>query len=91
MMRTWDDGASKEVMELANTTGQLSEAVYYVRNKLGISRRSLAEQAGVSYASIVRFEAGRTALRLDTLVKILDVFGLKIRACSGVDTESKWK
>lgn len=99
-MRTWDDevlkarrkgGVVKEIMDMANTMGQIAGAVYYVRNELGISRRRLAEQAGVSYASIVRLEEGATSPRIDTVVKILSVLGLKIRASSDTNADPELK
>ncbi len=43
------------------------------------TQRSLAEQAGCTYQTIANIERGTTVVRIDTLLKLIDVFGYIIK------------
>ncbi len=47
-----------------------------VREREGLTQRTLATLAGVSIPTVVKFEKGSTALRLDRALAILEVLGL---------------
>lgn len=88
-MRTWDEfveqvmeegGIPKEILELSETTAQITVAMCEAREKLGISQRELARLSGLCQSVIARFEIGETSPRLDTLVKMLSPLGLKLQA-----------
>ena len=43
------------------------------------TQRSLAEQAGCTYQTIANIERGATVVRIDTLLKLIEVFGYIIK------------
>jgi len=65
-----------------NITGEerrrIGELVKTLRNNSGISQKDLAFKVGVSPARISQIEKGTLDYRIDTLIVILDHFGLKI-------------
>jgi transcriptional regulator with XRE-family HTH domain len=55
-------------------TDALREAI----ERSGLSNKALAERAGVSRPSIIRFRRGESSLRLDVVDKLAAVLNLRI-------------
>lgn len=57
----------------------LKDNIKKYRTKLGMSQQDLAVKAGLSYNAITKLEQGAaTYPRLDTLIKLADVFKISI-------------
>jgi transcriptional regulator with XRE-family HTH domain len=50
-----------------------------MREKAGLSLRTLAERAGVDFSTIYRIEAGDTVPKFDTLEKLAKALGISVR------------
>ena len=61
----------QQALELANVVRER-------RRMLGLSQKALGLQAGVGVAFIYYLESGEPAIRLDSLLAVLDVLGLHI-------------
>ncbi len=49
------------------------------REAMGLSRKQLADQAGVGKTALFDLEHGNPGVRLNTLLPVLDVLGLSLR------------
>ena len=48
------------------------------RRELGLNQRELAERCGVPQSTIARMESGAVTPKLDTLIKVCRVLGLRL-------------
>lgn len=60
------------------TPQDIGQEVRTRRADLGLRQRDLADLAGVSERLIRDIEGGKPSLRLDTLLRVLDVLGLRL-------------
>lgn len=58
---------------------EIGRVVRVHRDKAGLSRRALAEVAGVSESAIYSVEAGTPGVRLETLLKLFAVLNIRLR------------
>ena len=64
--------------KLIQDANSIASMVLYHRKRAGLSRKALAEYAGVGKTIIYDLEHGRSSIRLDLLLKILTVLNLKL-------------
>ncbi len=57
---------------------QIAEIVRFHRKKSGLSQAELAKLAGLGKTVIFDIESGKLSVRLDTLLKVLNVLNIKI-------------
>ena len=90
-MKTWQnyknhvqalDDENKLLLEEIDELTTIVSTMIDKRNALGISQRDLAAFCGLPQSSIARIESGRTAPKLDTLLKIMHPLGLKLKLIS---------
>lgn len=90
-MKTWQnyknhvqalDDENKLLLEEIDELTTIVSTMIDKRNALGISQRDLAALCGLPQSSIARIESGRTAPKLDTLLKIMHPLGLKLKLVS---------
>lgn len=90
-MKTWQnyknhvqalDDENKLLLEEIDELTTIVSTMIDKRNALGISQRDLAALCGLPQSSIARIESGRTAPKLDTLLKIMHPLGLKLKLIS---------
>ena len=90
-MKTWQnyknhvqslDDENKLLLEEIDELTTIVSTMIDKRNALGISQRDLAALCGLPQSSIARIESGRTAPKLDTLLKIMNPLGLKLKLVS---------
>ena len=62
---------------LRETQEILGSNVRLVRHGRGLSQEEFAELVGIAKVSIATIEAGRSNLRLETLVKLADAVGIE--------------
>lgn len=67
-----------EKTEQANVRSEIGRQIKEAREKAGLTVRELAEKAGLSHSHIVRIEAGKYSVTIDTLYKICQGLGLRI-------------
>ena len=60
-------------------TPDIGKMIYYHRKQSGLSQQALAKLAGVGKTVIFDVEKGKKTLRLDTLLKILDVLNIRLK------------
>ena len=72
------DHEAAQAIEIAEADADIIGAIIKQMSVLGISRRELAEQCGMSQSTLARIEAMVTMPRLDVLVKILNRLHLKL-------------
>jgi y4mF family transcriptional regulator len=53
--------------------------VHYCRRQSGLSQAELAKLAGVGKTVVYDIEKGKESVRLNTLLKILDVLNIKMK------------
>lgn len=63
---------------LLNSSTDFSSWLKDIRKGL-FSQRSLADQVGCAYLTIANIERGATVVRIDTLLKLIEVFGYTIK------------
>lgn len=63
---------------LLNSSADFSSWLKDIRKGL-YSQRSLAEQVGCAYLTIANIERGATVVRIDTLLKLIEIFGYTIK------------
>lgn len=63
---------------LLNSSTDFSSWLKDIRKGL-FSQRSLADQVGCAYLTIANIERGATVIRIDTLLKLIEVFGYTIK------------
>ena len=56
----------------------LAKLIIYYRKQSGLSRLELAELSGVGKTVVYDIEHGKQTIRLDTLIKILNVLNITI-------------
>lgn len=66
-------------MTAIRSAQQLGHAVRAARKQLGLTQPRLALAAGVGVRFIVELEAGKTTVRLENVLKVIDVLGAEIR------------
>ncbi|KTC97458.1 putative DNA-binding transcriptional regulator [Legionella geestiana] len=57
---------------------EMAGLIHYCRKQSGLSQQELARLAGVGKTVIYDIEKGKESVRLNTLLKILDVLNIKI-------------
>lgn len=62
-------------MSTIETTKQLGHALRAARKQLGLTQPQLALAAGVGVRFIVDLEAGKTTLRLENVLRVIDALG----------------
>ena len=62
-------------MRAIQTTKQLGDALRAARKQLGLTQPQLALAAGVGVRFIVDLEAGKATLRLENVLRVIDVLG----------------
>jgi y4mF family transcriptional regulator len=65
-------------MSTIQTTKQLGHALRAARKQLGLTQPQLALAAGVGVRFIVDLEAGKTTLRLENVLRVIDALGGKL-------------
>lgn len=65
-------------MSSIQTTEQLGHALRATRKQLGLTQPQLALAAGVGVRFIVDLEAGKTTLRLENVLRVIDALGGKL-------------
>lgn len=57
---------------------ELGNIIYFHRKKSGLSRLELAHLAGVGKTAVYDIEKGKITVRLDTLIKVLNVLNISM-------------
>ena len=65
-------------MSSIQTIKQLGHALRAARKQLGLTQPQLALAAGVGVRFIVDLEAGKTTLRLENVLRVIDALGGKL-------------
>ncbi len=87
-MRTWEaykkhvrsmSPEDKKDMEQIEELTAIVAAMIRKRTEMGISQRKLAEICSVPQSSVARIEAMKTTPKLDTLLKLMQPLGLKLK------------
>ena len=65
-------------MSSIQTAKQLGHALRAARKQLGLTQPQLALAAGVGVRFIVDLEAGKTTLRLENVLRVIDALGGKL-------------
>ncbi|MDX2069997.1 MAG: helix-turn-helix domain-containing protein [Haliscomenobacter sp.] len=73
-----------------NTT-QLGELILFHRKRASLSREACALLAGVGKTAVYDLEHGKETIRMDTLLKILQVLNIKMQFSSPLMEEYKQK
>ncbi|WP_133140277.1 helix-turn-helix transcriptional regulator [Legionella genomosp. 1] len=60
-------------------THEIANLVHYYRKHSGLSQQELARLAGVGKTVIYDIEKGKESVRLNTLLKVLDVLNIQIK------------
>lgn len=63
---------------------RIGERIRDIRTELGMTQRDLAEKTGLQQPHIVRIEAGRYSVGLDTLQLIAEALGCKVDIIASV-------
>ncbi|KTD75187.1 helix-turn-helix transcriptional regulator [Legionella waltersii] len=58
---------------------EISNLIHYYRKQSGLSQQELARLAGVGKTVIYDIEKGKESVRLNTLLKVLDVLNIQIK------------
>ena len=61
------------------TKNTIAQLVHYYRKQSGLSQQELANLAGVGKTVVFDIEKGKETVRLNTLLKILDVLNIKLK------------
>lgn len=61
------------------SAGDIAKMIRYYRKQSGLSQKDLARLAGIGKTVIFDVEKGKKTIRLDTLLKILEVLNIQIR------------
>lgn len=78
--------SENHVSEARSETGRVSglaEAVRARRKELGLRQAEVADLAGCSQRFLHTVEHGKTSLRLDKVLDVLEVLGLELRVGPG--------
>ncbi|AAU28438.1 TPA: helix-turn-helix transcriptional regulator [Legionella pneumophila] len=60
-------------------THEIANLIHYYRKKSGLSQQELAHLAGVGKTVIYDIEKGKESVRLNTLLKVLDVLNIQMK------------
>lgn len=60
-------------------TNDIANLVLYYRKQSGLSQQELAQLAGVGKTVIYDIEKGKESVRLNTLLKVLDVLNIQMK------------
>ncbi|PWY57704.1 transcriptional regulator [Legionella qingyii] len=60
-------------------THEIANLVHYYRKHSGLSQQELARLAGVGKTVIYDIEKGKESVRLNTLLKVLDVLNIQMK------------
>lgn len=60
-------------------TQEIANLIHYYRKQSGLSQLELARLAGVGKTVIYDIEKGKESVRLNTLLKVLDVLNIQIK------------
>lgn len=60
-------------------THEIANLVHYYRKHSGLSQQELAQLAGVGKTVIYDIEKGKESVRLNTLLKVLDVLNIQMK------------
>ena len=58
---------------------EIANLVHYYRKQSGLSQQELARLAGVGKTVIYDIEKGKESVRLNTLVKVLDILNIQMK------------
>jgi y4mF family transcriptional regulator len=58
------------------SSGELGEAVLVARKALGLTQTKLAARAGVGHRFVYDIERGKSSLRVDKVIAVLNALGL---------------
>ncbi len=58
---------------------EIANVVHYCRKQSGLSQQELAELAGVGKTVIFDIEKGKETVKLNTLLKVLDVLNIRMK------------
>ncbi|HBD7175682.1 TPA: helix-turn-helix transcriptional regulator, partial [Legionella pneumophila] len=58
---------------------EIANLIHYYRKQSGLSQQELARLAGVGKTVIYDIEKGKESVRLNTLLKVLDVLNIQIK------------
>lgn len=58
---------------------EMAKIIHYCRKQSGLSQLELAKLAGVGKTVVFDIEKGKATVRLNTLLKILDVLNIQIK------------
>ncbi|HCU5992088.1 TPA: helix-turn-helix transcriptional regulator [Legionella pneumophila] len=58
---------------------EIANLVHYYRKQSGLSQQELAHLAGVGKTVIYDIEKGKESVRLNTLLKVLDVLNIQMK------------
>jgi HTH-type transcriptional regulator / antitoxin HipB len=61
------------------TSPEIAKTIRYFRKQSGLSQQELAQLAGVGKTVIFDIEKGKITVRLDTLLKVLDVLNIQLK------------
>ncbi|MEK0433990.1 MAG: hypothetical protein RL369_39 [Pseudomonadota bacterium] len=61
------------------TSAELGDALRAARKQLGLTQPQLALAAGVGVRFIVDLEAGKTTLRLENVLRVIDALGGEVQ------------
>ncbi len=70
-----------------STIEKIGEIIKFHRGRSGLSRQQLATFAGVGKTTIFDLENGKLSIRLNTLLKILDILNIRIELKSPLISE----
>ena len=88
-MKTWEDyknnaksinESTKNNIEEMEILAAIVSAIIEKRNKLGITQRELAKICGIPHSSVARIEACSVKPKIDTLIKIMTLIILQMKA-----------
>jgi transcriptional regulator with XRE-family HTH domain len=78
-------------MNVTDNLKTLSENIYNLRKKIGLTQESLAEKLNISFQAISKWENGQTAPDIMMLPLLSQIFGVSIDMLFGINPESNGK
>ena len=75
----------------ANASAEIAHAVRDARRAEGLRQEELALAAGVSTKTLHNLEGGTSGLRVDTLLRILQVLGLRLDVTPRAQSMPVWR
>jgi len=68
-------------MTKIKSTQELGQALRSARKRLGLTQPRLALAAGVGVRFIVELESGKSTVRLDSVMRVIEALGGEINLC----------